>query len=160
MRAVGLCRKIARMNPFKAWKDKPKPGPERTLDQLVFDVAEHHRAQDREMLLQKLQGLTLFIPIISSNIPLERGQRLHIEPGMKVHLRTMSLQGLPVLSFLLHQDDPRLGEEYGAMTVEEIMDMIEASEQVAGFVFYNNQESFFGLGREDFPRIRAQYFKG
>lgn len=81
-----------------------------------------------------------------------------IEPGTQVTLRAVFTGGMKVLCCLLHQDDPRLGEQYGAMTVEEIMDTIEAGDELAGFVFYNAQESFFGLSREDFPRIRAAYF--
>lgn len=133
-------------------------GPEdKNLNQLIFDIAEHQRARDIEEIYKRLRHLDLFAPILGANFELEDGRKTLIEKGMDLRTPTTQIQGMAFAVFLVNKTDPRLGDNFIGMNAAEVFDMVEKTNHLAGFAFYNDRESFFGIARQDFPMLRNRY---
>lgn len=132
------------MKPSYAHFDETEP-EDKDLNQLIFDVAEHGRRSDAEELFARMDQMVLyFSPAEASN------------EGI-ISVPTALVQGEKCLTFFANDDDPRLGPVVMRLRVAQIMDMVEQTKDVGGFIFYNNQTSNFGVPRTQFSLIRHKY---
>ncbi|HEX8463333.1 MAG TPA: hypothetical protein VF627_01830 [Abditibacterium sp.] len=145
------------MNLFGLKRGTTKP-EDRNLNQLIFDFAEYQRVDDMKMIYRRLSELELFAPALSANFILN-GERTVIEAGMELKVPTVQIQGLLFAAFFVNKTDPRLGDRFISMNIVEAFGMIEKTNHLTGVAFYNDKESFFGIGRDDFPMLRKDYLR-
>jgi hypothetical protein len=129
------------------------------LNQLIFDIAEYNLESDTEEIYRRLKQIELFTPITSANFKLQNGQKITIEDDMQLEIPTVVMHDQRVLRFHVNKDDARLGQNFASMSVADAFAMIEKSADIAALVFYNDQVSYFGILRENFPHIKRRYLK-
>ena len=130
----------------------------RSIDEVVFDIAEHQRPRDHKRLLQLLRGRELFVPIASSTVPLEDGARITVQAGDEIKLKTGILpNGLGCVAFFVHRDDSRLGATYVGMTVREAFEMV-AKTEVDALLIQAAGESWVAFPRRDLLSLCAKHF--
>lgn len=135
---------------------KPKSSRKDT-NQLIFDIAEYNRDRDRKEMCRRLSSLNLYSPVVSSKVEMEPGEKYTIPEGM-IELPSVTLQSLQLVLFFINKNDRRLGERFIMVSVAEAFDMIEKTNDFQGILFYNDQDSYFGIFRQDFNRIRRDFF--
>src|SRR5689334_12223649 len=87
-------------------------GDKRDVDQVIFDIAEHHRPRDHARLFELLRGRELFASVASSTVPMEHGRRMTISSGDEIQLSTGTLpNGMTCAVFYLDRADSRLGPQ-------------------------------------------------
>jgi hypothetical protein len=139
---------------MRFWKKKHPQT--RDIDQLIFEVAESGLTPDINELLSRLRDVQIYSPILESNVQAQNGQRIRVEPDMRIQLPIADLGGVQVIVFYVHKDDQRLGARFVGLSLDEVFTMIENAPEIRGFILYNRNISYFGVDKLEFPRIRAQ----
>ncbi|NEO08047.1 MULTISPECIES: hypothetical protein [unclassified Moorena] len=136
---------------------KPKSSRKDT-NQLIFDIAEYNRDRDRNEIYRRLSSLNLYSPVVSSKVEMKPGEKYTITEGMNLELPSVTIQSLQLVLFFINKNDRRLGDRFIMVSVAEAFDMIEKTNDFQGLLFYNDQESYFGILRQYFNRIRRDFF--
>jgi hypothetical protein len=133
-------------------------GDKRDVNQVIFDIAEHHRPRDHQRLFELLRGRELFVSIASSNVPLKHGRRIMISSGDEIQMKTGTLpNGMTCAVFYVDRADSRLGSPYAGMTVPEALEMVSKTELDA-LLIQNAQNSWVAFPRAELLALRAKYF--
>jgi hypothetical protein len=135
------------------WKKRKKD-----IHQLIFDIAEYSRDSDRRDLYTRLAELELYALAVSANFGAMDGEKLVVGDGMRIEIPTMEIQGYQLAVFFIEKTDRRLGPRFIGMSVAEAFAMVEKS-NLGGIVFYNNQDSYFGIPRETIPSLRKEFLQ-
>lgn len=94
------------------------PGPDSPIDEyerardvntLINEIADHNRQNDFLKLVNDLQTVRLFLPVVGSVPDHLRGERITLKDELK--FRTASVQGLECALAFTSSTDPRLGPE-------------------------------------------------
>jgi len=129
----------------------------RGIDQVIFDIAEHHRSRDHRRLFELLRGRELFTAIASSSVPIEHGRQLVVGSGDDIQLRIGTLpNGLVCAVFYVDRSDSRLGAQYAALNASEAFDMVSKT-GIDALLIQNSQNSWVAFPRQELPAIRAKY---
>ena len=114
-----------------------RPDP-RDLEQLIFDVAEHQREQDFELLYLKLRGQEIHVPVDPSSLPagIPPGQAFQTTAKDQVVMKSSSLpDGRPIAMAATRLDAGMLAAGHVSMRWEDFLGMmLKLPPEFFGFV--------------------------
>jgi hypothetical protein len=128
---------------------------ERSLDQVIFDIAEYgNRECDLKELYNRLPGLEIYSKIAASNIPLKDGQSHIISVNENLSLFTVKIQNeFTLIQFFINKADPRLEPEFISMDAMKALEMTLKSANVDGIAICNSKESWVALQKPEIQNI-------
>ena len=131
----------------------------RDLEQMLFDIAEHQRDEDFNLLYERLWGREIYVPVDASSIP------SHVPPGQKytsttddrITMRSSKLpDGRPIAMAATRTDAGMLAAGYVGMQWEDLLDMVlKLPPEYLGFVL-QGKTSWVVFDRQRTANILSQ----
>lgn len=106
---------------------RKKKSDARDLEQLIFDIAEHQRDQDFELLYLKLRRRELHVPVDASSLPahIPPGQAYQTSSNDRIVMRSSSLpDGRPIAMAATHLEATMLASGHVGMQWEDFLEMV------------------------------------
>jgi hypothetical protein len=128
---------------------------DRSLNQLIFDLAEHHRQSDRQELYRRLKGIEIFANIATANFPLPPyGTQHKIDEGQILGVPSVKLPGGQfMVQFFIDRSDPRLRAECIGMATKDAFVMAMKGPSVEGLVLCNLTNSWVAFLKPEIERL-------
>ncbi|MBL8263324.1 MAG: hypothetical protein JNM58_12945 [Xanthomonadaceae bacterium] len=106
---------------------RKKTSDTRDLEQLIFDIAEHQRDSDFELLYLHLRGRELHVPIDTSTLPahIPPGQAYQTTSSDRIMMRSSNLpDGRPIAMAATHLEAAMLASGHVDMQWEDLLGMV------------------------------------
>ncbi len=115
------------------------------------DIADHQRQEDYAEFFRLLPDLELFMSVVGP-LPdnLSRGERIIIQPGTDIKVRTATLNGMEFLVAFTTSAHPNLGKDFAGVEGREALRMVTRSPNVGGLLVQSA-----GTGWVAFDRKKA-----
>ena len=132
-----------------------KASPQIDLEDLIYEVAEHQRDKDFRELYVRLKGREVFVPVVSSSLPLDAqpGQVITTNSSVSIQMRSVPApngQGM-LVPCATRQDSPMLKGGYVGMRWIGLLEMSLKENPLLYGVLLQGQRSWVGF---DLARVR------
>lgn len=126
--------------------------PTRSLDALIFDLAEHHRDSDFEEFHERMQSHLFYLPLAK---PLAGAPGAKVIVGAGVEARYVTLQDKKMFVFFTTDSHADLGPAFAGVEGVEALRMTVASPDADGAVFQNDSASWVGMSKQKCQEVLA-----
>jgi len=130
--------------------------PQRSIDDLIRDVADHQKLGDYSELLARLPALTLYLKVLGKlpdHIP--REQLYKVKSEDQISISVVSVKDLALALFFTSPDDPRLEANYAAIDGREAARMTLRVPDIDGLVVQSRGTGWVGLDRAKLLRLAS-----
>lgn len=119
--------------------------PPRSIDDLIFDIAEHQREADYDEFFERMQSHVFYLPLLAlpSGTP---GAKITVGKG--VSTKHVVMQDMKLFVFFTTDSHPKLGPVFGGIDGGEALRMTLASSDIDGALFQNANASWVGLDKQ------------
>jgi hypothetical protein len=126
-----------------------RPMPDRDVDTLIRDIADHQRAKDYSELFRVLPNLKLFLPL-AGKLPtdLPRGGAFQVEAQHQLKAFTALVQGRTCVLVFTSRDNPNFGANYVEIIGDEVMHMVLKLSDVDGLLVQSTGTGWVGLDKQ------------
>jgi hypothetical protein len=126
--------------------------PTRSLDDLIFDIAEHQRDADYAEFHERLQSHVFYVAL---SAPLSGPAGTKVVVGAGVSTRFVELGDKKLLAFFTTDRHPQLGAVFAGIEGAEALRMAVAAPGIDGALFQNAAESWVGLSKQKCEDVLA-----
>jgi hypothetical protein len=119
--------------------------PSRSIDDLIFDIAEHQRGADYAELYERMQSHLFYVPL---SAPLAGPPGTKIVVGQDVSTRHVLVHNMKMFVFFTTDIHPDLGAVFAGIEGAEALRMTVASPDIDGAVFQNAKASWVGFDKQ------------
>jgi hypothetical protein len=117
----------------------------RSLDELIFEIAEHDRAADFDEFYARMQSHAFYMPLTA---PLSGPPGSKIAVGSGVLTKYIVMRDMKLFVFFTTDNHPKLGRVFGGIEGSEALRMTLASPEIDGALFQNAEISWIGLDKQ------------
>lgn len=117
----------------------------RSIDDLIFDIAEHQRDADYDEFHERMQSHLFYVPL---SAPLSGPPGTKIVVGEGVSTRHVVMRNMKLFVFFTTDSHPELGSVFGGIEGAEALRMTVASPDIDGAAFQNANASWVGLDKQ------------
>lgn len=117
----------------------------RSLDDLIFDIAEHNRDADFDEFYTRMQSHVFYLPLTG---PFSVPSGTKITVGEGVLTKYVVMQDMKLFVFFTTDSHPKLGPVFGGIEGGEALRMTLASLDIDGALFQNANVSWIGLNKQ------------
>ncbi len=117
----------------------------RSIDELIFDIAEHQRAADYDEFYTRMRTHDFYTPIEGAP-PGPSGMKIRSDGSIRVPF--VELEGAKMGLFYTDRGHPALGTTFGGMDGVEVLRHTVSSREIEGVVFQNAASSWIGLDKD------------
>lgn len=126
----------------------------RTLDRLLFDIAEHGRRQDVTSFYQRMKGKNVYARIVSMNKEVPPGTTIIVATDDEIKTECCGLpNGMKAAKFYVNADDPRLTLQHGIIPLTDALQFPLKTGDVDAVVFYNRDSSWLAATKDEIPDL-------
>jgi len=129
------------------------------IDRLIFDISEHKRAKDYEVLCELIIKRVFFLrvdPTSTNGMP--RGVRYSVKSTDSMKLTGLAnIHGLTLLPLYTSLDDKRLQDSYAEIEGFEALRMATKCTGIDGVLFQNNGQSWVVLKMDQIKQVLAMH---
>jgi hypothetical protein len=139
---------------FKKWfRRKQSP---RSLDDLIFDIAEYHRTEDLEQFCSRVAGERFYIPL-EQPLPasMRPGEQLVTTSDVELRTRFAQIAGKNCFLFFTSARHQGLGNTHAEVAGIDALRMTTQSADVHGALFQNAHESWLVLDKQKISNVLA-----
>jgi hypothetical protein len=119
--------------------------PTRSLDDLIFDIAEHQRDADYDEFHERMQSHLFYLPL---SAPLSGPPGTKTVVGGDVSTSHVVMRNMKLFGFFTTDSHPNLGSVFGGIEGAEALRMTVAAPDIDGAVFQNANASWVGLDKQ------------
>lgn len=119
--------------------------PTRSIDELIFDIAEHQRDADYNEFFERMQSHMFFLPLAA---PLSGPPGTKVTVGKGVATKHIVMQEMKLFVFFTTDSHPKLGSSFAGIDGGEALRMTLASSEIDGALFQNSNASWVGLDKQ------------
>lgn len=117
----------------------------RSLDELIFEIAEHGREADYGELYERMHAHVFYV---SLGAPLAGPAGSKITVGDGVTTKYVVMNRMKLLVFYTATTHPQLGAVYGGIEGSEALQLTLAAPGIDGALFHNASSSWVGLDKQ------------
>jgi len=117
----------------------------RSLDELIFDIAEHHRDADFDEFFTRMQSHVFYLPL-AGRLSAPSGTKITVGEG--VLTKHVVMQNMKLFVFFATNDHPKLGPVFGGIEGTEALRMTLAAPDIDGALFQNANASWIGMDKQ------------
>jgi hypothetical protein len=117
----------------------------RTLDDLIFEIAEYQRDADFDEFCARMQSQVFYLPLAA---PLSGPHGTNVTVGNEAMTKYVVMENRKLFVFFTSDTHRNLGPICGAINGAEALRMTLASPEVDGALFHNVNASWIGLDKQ------------
>lgn len=136
---------------FSIFKKKPAPSDPRDLEQLIFDVAEHQRGADFELLYRRMADRHVYVPIDPASLPAAaaEGERYQTQRGDRLKMRIVTgPNGEVMIACATCEDSSMLKDGFVGMEWRDFLQMVSKLDASCYGTLLQGQTSWVAFDRE------------
>jgi hypothetical protein len=118
---------------------------QRSLDELIFEIAEHHRDVDLDEFCTRMQSHLFYLPLVT---PLSGPPGSTVVVGNEVRAKHTVMQGMKLVVFFTTDKHPNLGAAFAGIDGAEALRMTARAPELDGALFQNANASWVGLDKQ------------
>lgn len=135
-------------------KNQADTTPERDINDLIRDIADHQRPADHDELLRRAPSLMWYMPVtVGSDQTFQDRESVRVTDDMQMRARFATVQGRNFVVLYTSRNHPDLGSQCAGIEGREAMAMALKMDGIHGVLFQSTGTGWAGIDRSSIKQL-------